>query len=76
MIKATFLQGLRVDYICELDQLQFSIPSSTSSVAVMPYSSGTTGVPKGVMLTHRNLVGNIAQVIIIMLMLTRSPISS
>jgi len=38
-----------------------SVPSSTSSVAVMPYSSGTTGVPKGVMLTHRNLVGNMAQ---------------
>jgi acyl-CoA synthetase (AMP-forming)/AMP-acid ligase II len=30
-------------------------------VAVMPYSSGTTGMPKGVMLTHRNLVANLAQ---------------
>ena len=30
-------------------------------VAVMPYSSGTTGLPKGVMLTHRNLVVNLAQ---------------
>jgi acyl-CoA synthetase (AMP-forming)/AMP-acid ligase II len=27
----------------------------------MPYSSGTTGLPKGVMLTHRNLVANLAQ---------------
>ncbi len=27
-------------------------------VAALPYSSGTTGLPKGVMLTHRNLVAN------------------
>lgn len=30
-------------------------------VAVLPYSSGTTGLPKGVMLTHRNLVANVDQ---------------
>lgn len=30
-------------------------------LAVLPYSSGTSGVPKGVMLTHRNLVANVAQ---------------
>ena len=30
-------------------------------VVVLPYSSGTTGLPKGVMLTHRNLVANVAQ---------------
>ncbi|NDW43938.1 AMP-binding protein [Ruegeria sp. PrR005] len=30
-------------------------------IAVLPYSSGTTGLPKGVMLTHRNLVVNIDQ---------------
>jgi acyl-CoA synthetase (AMP-forming)/AMP-acid ligase II len=30
-------------------------------LAVLPYSSGTTGLPKGVMLTHRNLVANINQ---------------
>ena len=31
-------------------------------VAVLPYSSGTTGMAKGVMLTHRNLVANVAQI--------------
>ncbi len=30
-------------------------------LAVLPYSSGTTGLPKGVMLTHHNLVSNILQ---------------
>lgn len=32
------------------------------AVAVLPYSSGTTGLPKGVMLTHHNLVANCSQV--------------
>lgn len=34
----------------------------TVDLVALPYSSGTSGIPKGVMLTHYNLVANIAQV--------------
>jgi acyl-CoA synthetase (AMP-forming)/AMP-acid ligase II len=34
----------------------------SAHLAALPYSSGTTGNPKGVMLTHRNLVANVAQI--------------
>ncbi len=32
-----------------------------TDVVALPYSSGTSGIPKGVMLTHRNLVANLTQ---------------
>jgi long-chain acyl-CoA synthetase len=35
--------------------------ASNQTLAALPYSSGTTGLPKGVMLTHYNLVANIFQ---------------
>ena len=33
-----------------------------ADLAVLPFSSGTTGMSKGVMLTHRNLVANMEQI--------------
>ena len=34
-----------------------------NTLAVLPFSSGTTGLPKGVMLTHHNLLSNLYQII-------------
>ncbi|WP_104175154.1 AMP-binding protein [Arthrobacter sp. Y81] len=49
------------------DLLTAGVPAPSLSfdpathVAVLPYSSGTTGRPKGVKLSHRNLVANVEQ---------------
>ena len=43
--------------------LAAQVPVTPDSLVVLPYSSGTTGTAKGVMLTHRNLVANVAQVL-------------
>ncbi|MBZ5549638.1 MAG: AMP-binding protein [Acidobacteriia bacterium] len=36
---------------------------SAQTLAALPYSSGTTGLPKGVMLSHYNLVANVYQLL-------------
>jgi acyl-CoA synthetase (AMP-forming)/AMP-acid ligase II len=41
--------------------LAMQVPVDLDDVVALPYSSGTTGLAKGVMLTHRNLVSNIEQ---------------
>ncbi|MGB3818697.1 AMP-binding protein [Achromobacter pulmonis] len=42
--------------------LPFTAPAiSMDDLAVLQYTGGTTGVPKGAMLTHRNLTANVKQ---------------
>ncbi|XP_054807847.1 4-coumarate--CoA ligase CCL1-like isoform X2 [Prosopis cineraria] len=38
-----------------------AVKISADDVVALPYSSGTTGLPKGVMLTHKSLVTSVAQ---------------
>ncbi len=49
--------------IIEADEVsQYAELDPHQSVVALPYSSGTTGLSKGVMITHRNLVANVCQV--------------
>ncbi|MCF4138915.1 4-coumarate--CoA ligase family protein [Streptomyces sp. Tue 6430] len=67
--------GVQEIFVCDsapghrslLDMLASTAPEPQvaidpgEDVAALPYSSGTTGVPKGVMLTHRQIATNLAQ---------------
>ncbi|CAI0427763.1 unnamed protein product [Linum tenue] len=44
-----------------IDPILPAVKINPDDVVALPYSSGTTGLPKGVMLTHRGLVTSVAQ---------------
>ncbi|KAI4380114.1 hypothetical protein MLD38_006339 [Melastoma candidum] len=48
--------------LAEADEEEMqAVEITPDDVVALPYSSGTTGLPKGVMLTHRGLVTSVAQ---------------
>ncbi|MFC9680591.1 4-coumarate--CoA ligase family protein [Streptomyces sp. NPDC056948] len=67
--------GVREIFVCDsatghrslIDMLASAAPEPVididpaEDVAALPYSSGTTGTPKGVLLTHRQIATNLAQ---------------
>ncbi|MEP6640948.1 MAG: AMP-binding protein [Gaiellales bacterium] len=67
---AAAAEDTRVERVLALDDPALQGEGEVGQVAVdpardlvaLPYSSGTTGFAKGVMLTHRNLVANVVQV--------------
>lgn len=55
-----FEETLRQGVVSAADPPRVEI-NPIEDVALLPYSSGTTGLPKGVQLTHYNMVSNIVQ---------------
>jgi acyl-[acyl-carrier-protein]-phospholipid O-acyltransferase / long-chain-fatty-acid--[acyl-carrier-protein] ligase len=56
--RAAMLAATRLLPAAAIERL-FLAPADSSALATIIFSSGSTGVPKGVMLTHANLVSNI-----------------
>jgi acyl-CoA synthetase (AMP-forming)/AMP-acid ligase II len=60
-VEKLFVTGGNWKDLAECDWPAPNIPVAPSELAVLLYSSGTSGKPKGVMLTHSNIVANMRQ---------------
>ncbi|MEO8035054.1 MAG: AMP-binding protein, partial [Acidobacteriota bacterium] len=61
-LREVFVFGDSFEALLETDERVPDVAiDPANDLAVLPYSSGTTGLPKGVMLTHRNLLANVLQ---------------
>ena len=53
---------LHMSVLLEADEVECpQVEIHPDDVVCLPYSSGTTGLPKGVMLTHKSLVSSVSQ---------------
>ncbi|KAH9305050.1 hypothetical protein KI387_009454, partial [Taxus chinensis] len=59
-VPLSFLMGADLHHGSSCDA-EYNIGVEAEEVVALPFSSGTTGLPKGVMLTHKTLVSNVAQ---------------
>ncbi|KAF5301689.1 hypothetical protein FQR65_LT08776 [Abscondita terminalis] len=57
------LGGINLDEFTETKaQIEDVRDQNPNDIILLPYSSGTTGLPKGVELTHMNIVSNVCQI--------------
>lgn len=63
-VRETLCIGAALDAVLAAGGEPAGAPAAVADdVSFLPYSSGTTGVPKGTMLSHRNIIANLHQMV-------------